>query len=72
MYIFFSVLPLIFLGFACYLFFLIRLTDFSLITVGLFPLFFSCSETSQSFFLGNLNKRAKVVTLHIKGLANQV
>lgn len=30
------------------------------------------SETSQSFFLGNLNKRAKVVTLHIKGLANQV
>lgn len=30
------------------------------------------SEASQSFFLGNLNKRAKVVTLHIKGLANQV
>lgn len=30
------------------------------------------SGTSQSFFLGNLNKRAKVVTLQIKGLANQV
>lgn len=30
------------------------------------------SGTSQSFFLGNLNKRAKVVTLQIKGLANQI
>lgn len=28
--------------------------------------------TSQSFFLGNLNKRAKVIVLQIKGLANQV
>lgn len=33
---------------------------------------FFYSGTSQSFFLGNLNKRAKVVILHIKGLANQV
>lgn len=30
------------------------------------------SGPSQSFFLGNLNKRAKVVILQIKGLANQI
>jgi len=30
------------------------------------------SGTSQTFFLGNMNKRAKVVVLQIKGLANQV
>lgn len=29
------------------------------------------SSASQSFFLGNFNKRAKVVVLQIKGLANQ-
>lgn len=51
MYIFFSVLPLIFLGFACYLFFLIRLTDFSLITVGLFPLFFLAVRHHNRFSL---------------------
>ena len=30
------------------------------------------SGTTQAFFLGNLNKRAKVIILQIKGLANQV
>lgn len=30
------------------------------------------SGTTQAFFLGNLNKRAKVIVLQIKGLANQV
>ena len=40
--------------------------------VNIFVSFMLDSGTSQSFFLGNLNKRAKVVVLQIKGLANQV
>lgn len=46
--------------------------QYNIISMHIKLCIFFYSGTSQTFFLGNLNKRAKVVILHIKGLANQV
>ena len=51
--------------------FIIIITIIILLSLSTLTSTFS-SGTTQAFFLGNLNKRAKVIVLQIKGLANQV